>query len=65
MKCTDKHVFFINHNDVVLDKIEEVKIIDSTNYPKLYDVTVPETLNFMIANGLNIRDTSVSGYMQR
>lgn len=46
-----------------MDKIKEVNIINSKDYPKLYDVTVPDTLNFVLANGLNIRDTSSSGYM--
>lgn len=54
---------FKDHNDVVLDKIEEVKVVNGAAYSKLYDVTVPETLNFVLANGLNIRDTAVSGYM--
>lgn len=65
MKCTEKHVFFKDFNDVVLDKIEEVNVIEKHNHTKLYDVTVPSTLNFVLANGLNIRDTSQSGYMQR
>jgi intein/homing endonuclease len=65
MVCTKNHVFFKCVNDVVLDKIEEINILDSKKYPKLYDVTVPDTLNFVLANGLNIRDTSSSGYLQR
>ena len=31
----------------------------------VYDVTVPSTLNFGLANGLQVRDTAESGYMQR
>ena len=34
-------------------------------YPKMYDITVPSTLNFALANGLVVRDTADSGYMQR
>jgi hypothetical protein len=32
---------------------------------KLYDITVPATLNFGIANGLMLYDTSRTGYIQR
>lgn len=63
--CTEKHVFFKTHNDVVFDRIEEINVLDNDKYPKLYDITVPDTLNFVLANGLNIRDTSSSGYLQR
>jgi DNA-directed RNA polymerase beta' subunit len=31
----------------------------------LYDVTVPSTLNFSIANGLGLADTADTGYIQR
>ena len=31
----------------------------------MYDITVPETLNFSLSNGLQVRDTAESGYMQR
>ena len=34
-------------------------------YPKMYDITVPSTLNFAIANGLVVRDTADTGYIQR
>lgn len=52
-------------NDVVLDKIVEITIIDVSQHPKVYDVTVPSTLNFGLANGLQVRDTSETGYIQR
>lgn len=32
---------------------------------KLYDVTVPATYNFVLANGLGVRDTRDSGYFTR
>jgi DNA-directed RNA polymerase beta' subunit len=32
---------------------------------KVYDVTVPETLNFVIANGIGVRDTASTGYINR
>ena len=34
-------------------------------YPKMYDITVPSTLNFALANGLIVRDTADTGYIQR
>jgi hypothetical protein len=49
---------FEKYNDIVKDKITDIKIISDHKEIKLYDVTVPSTLNFQIANGLNVRDTS-------
>jgi DNA-directed RNA polymerase beta' subunit len=51
-------------NDVVLDEIVEINIFDN-NQSKVYDLTVPNTLNFALANGLNVRDTAETGYIQR
>ena len=59
------HYNYEQRNDVVLDKIKEINIIGIEKYPKLYDVTVPSTINFGIANGLIGRDTSETGYIQR
>ena len=62
---------FVAHNDVVLDPIVAIEVIDLTTeagkaaYPKVYDLTVPSTLNFGLANGLQVRDTSETGYTQR
>lgn len=42
--------------NIVLDKIISINIIDVKKYPKVYDVTVPSTFNFAIANGLQVRD---------
>ena len=36
----------------MLDKIIEINKIDVRKYPKVYDLTVPSTLNFGLANGL-------------
>ena len=55
---------YVEVEDVLLDEIKEIEVLDS-NGEKVYDVTVPKTLNFMISNGLVIRDTSESGYLQR
>jgi DNA-directed RNA polymerase beta' subunit len=52
-------------NDVVLDKIVEITEVSPEKHPRMYDVTVPGTLNFGLANGLQVRDTADTGYMQR
>jgi len=56
---------YSNYNDVVLDPIIEINKIDIAKYPKVYDLTVPSTLNFGLANGLHVVDTAESGYVQR
>lgn len=63
--CTSQHINFTEKNDVVLDKIVDIKILDAKDYPKVYDVTVPATLNFAHWNGLMLYDTSETGYIQR
>lgn len=65
MKNSEVHRNFKPQNDVVLDEITEINIIDIAKYPKVYDLTVPDTLNFGLANGLHVVDTAESGYMQR
>ena len=55
----------INHNDIILDNITEINIVDSNKYNKVYDLTVPSTLNFGLANGLHVVDTADSGYLSR
>lgn len=51
-------------NNVVLDPIVEIRDF-APNVPKMYDLTVPATLNFGLANGLQVRDTAQTGYIQR
>ena len=51
--------------NVVLDPIVEITPLSPENYPKMYDLTIPSTLNFGLANGLQVRDTSQTGYIQR
>ena len=53
------------YNNVVLDKIVEINLVDVKLHPKVYDLTIPSTLNFGLANGLQVRDTSQTGYIQR
>ena len=52
-------------NDAVLDPVVSIEELGVEGHPKLYDVTVPSTLNFVLANGLGVRDTSETGYLQR
>lgn len=52
-------------NDVILDEIVEMTMVDPALHPKMYDLTIPKTLNFGLANGLQVRDTSTTGYIQR
>ena len=61
----DKYNNIVQHNDVILDKIVSIEKVDPALYPKMYDLTIPKTLNFGLANGLQVRDTSQTGYIQR
>ena len=61
----DNLKLFKTYNDVLLDEITEINIIGVENHPKVYDLTIPSTLNFGLANGLQVRDTSTTGYIQR
>ncbi|TPX58807.1 DNA-directed RNA polymerase [Powellomyces hirtus] len=51
--------------DVALDRIIRTSPIGLQSHPKMYDLTVPGTLNFSLANGLQVRDTAETGYIQR
>ena len=53
------------HNNVILDEIIEITLVDVKDHPKVYDLTIPSTLNFGLANGLQVRDTAQTGYIQR
>ena len=67
-KITKDHCNFTEQNDVVLDNITSIEILNVKDYPeyaKVYDLTVPSTLNFGLANGLHVVDTAESGYVQR
>ena len=65
LKATSIHKNFPFQNDVVLDEIVEINKIAVDAYPKLYDLTVPETFTFGLANGLQVYDTADTGYIQR
>lgn len=51
--------------DVVMDPVATITRLSSEAYQKVYDVTVPSTMNFAIADGLICRDTADTGYLQR
>jgi len=65
LSCSSEHRNFSYHNDVILDEIVEINIVSVEKYPKVYDLTVPSTLNFGLANGLHVVDTADTGYTQR
>jgi DNA-directed RNA polymerase beta' subunit len=64
-KWSESHKNFKTFNNVVLDKISEIKLVDVKDHPKVYDLTIPSTFNFGLANGLQVRDTASTGYLQR
>ena len=65
LKASLEHRNFPFQNDVVLDEIVEINQVSVDAYPKLYDLTVPETFTFGLANGLQVYDTADTGYIQR
>jgi DNA-directed RNA polymerase beta' subunit len=65
IKWTKTHRNFQTYNNVILDPIVEINVMGVENHPKMYDLTIPSTLNFGLANGLQVRDTSTTGYIQR
>ena len=61
-----------NDTNVIKDYISSITPIDVRigslgyiTYPKMYDLTIPSTLNFALENGLVVRDTADTGYIQR
>jgi DNA-directed RNA polymerase beta' subunit len=65
VKWVLNHRNYTSYNDVVLDPIVNIHITGVEKHPKLYDLTIPSTLNFGLTNGLICRDTSQTGYIQR
>ena len=51
--------------DVVLDPVVSIEILNESDYPKVYDLTVPSTTNFVLANGLGVVDTFHSAGMSK
>ena len=74
VKVGDALPVIINNDskNVIKDSIINIIPIDVklgtagyAKYPKMYDITVPSTLNFALENGLVVRDTADTGYIQR
>lgn len=65
MVYDNSKLLYQEQNDVVLDPITEIEKVDIALYPKVYDLTIPSTLNFGLANGLHVVDTADSGYIAR
>jgi intein/homing endonuclease len=65
MKATSEHRNFGKQGGCVFDEIVDIQLLDAKDYPKVYDLTVPSTFNFCLANGLHVRDTADTGYLQR
>ena len=59
------HINFPTQNDYVLDEIVSIKPVNPKDHRYMYDVTVPSTWNFQLANGLLQNDTATTGYIQR
>ena len=66
-----KHRKYDSMNDIVMDQIVEINVIEKDEisknpmYSKMYDLTIPSTFNFGLSNGLQVRDTATTGYLQR
>lgn len=65
MSCSKAHRNFAEVQDAVMDPVKSIREVDITNFKRVYDVTVPGSYNFTLKNGLNTRDTSETGYLQR
>ncbi|HMP28055.1 MAG TPA: hypothetical protein PKD85_00560, partial [Saprospiraceae bacterium] len=52
-------------NDIILDQITEITECKGVDHKYVYDLTVPSTTNFCLANGLHVVDTADSGYIQK
>ncbi len=66
-KKSDIHKKYSVQESVFLDPVVNINRIipESGLHDYVYDITVPGTFNFCLANGLNVRDTSDTGYLQR
>lgn len=56
---------YVTQRDTLLDEVISIETMSSKGYPKVYDITVPHTKNFGLANGLQVFDTAETGYIQR
>ena len=59
---------YVEKGDTILDRVESIERMEArsqSDWRKVYDVTVPDTLNFELFDGLCVRDTAETGYLQR
>lgn len=64
---------FVEKHDIILDSVVSIEKIEIKQYMymypkykgKVYDLTIPSTLNFGLANGLHVVDTADTGYVQK
>jgi DNA-directed RNA polymerase beta' subunit len=49
--------YYEQQEDVILDPVVSIEIVPDTSSEYVYDLTVPETLNFSTYSGLQLRDT--------
>jgi hypothetical protein len=61
----DQKSWYSVQDHVILDPVVRIEMRKARPSEKVYDVTVPSTTNFCLANGLHVVDTSVTGYIQR
>ena len=70
-KWNKKHQKYESLNNIIMDSITEIieinkdEIESNPLYNKMYDLTIPSTFNFGLSNGLQVRDTATTGYIQR
>lgn len=55
----------VTFRDVFLDEVVSIETRPAGPQEKVFDLTIPSTLNFCLANGLQVRDTAFTGYMER
>jgi hypothetical protein len=66
MTYTESHRHFTEQEDTIRDTITHIRpLVGTERCAKMYDVSVPATLNFMLGNGVVCYDTSETGYLQR
>ena len=66
LKPSEKsHPNYKSYKDIIVDEITQINPIEVFKYKKLYDLTIPSTLNFNLFNGMGVADTAESGYIQR
>lgn len=50
---------------ISIEKISRKEFQNNDKYKRVYDLTIPSTLNFGLANGMHVVDTANTGYIQK